>query len=98
MKKLLLPAIIICCLLAVFGCFDKSADSKQAMFVSDQKNQAIVQPVDCGHGVYYFDATGKTFARSLSAFIEKHPELEMVDMEYDNNYFGFCVVFKEKAE
>ena len=35
----------------------------------------IVQPDDYGQGVLYFPATGEVFAKSLSAYLNSHPEI-----------------------
>lgn len=56
---------------------------------------------DYGNGIYYFDYTGDSFGRALSAFVVEHSELELVSFSGDGRGtygidLGYFVVFKEK--
>lgn len=40
----------------------------------------VIEPVDCGYGVYYFDAYAAPFEKSLGVFINANQGLEFVSM------------------
>jgi hypothetical protein len=102
MKKWLLVIIAVLSLvLLCSGCSCSCAGDSDPTNPENIAKAGIVKPVNYGNGVYYFDAVKAQFGNSLSAFIERHPELEFVGMApndcsghgYTTGYF---VVFSEK--
>jgi len=94
---------LMVCLLVV-----SCTDSKQLPTKTVVKDDKIYQVVDYSsgiinyrNGVYYFDYNLEDFAKSLSQFIEEHPELRFVSFtgigannhDYDKGYF---VVFENR--
>jgi len=62
----------------------------------------IYEPIDYKNGVYYFPCTSTAFDNSLSAFIEKHPELRCVGMSGDGTFGhgydrGYHVIFEVRT-
>lgn len=62
----------------------------------------IVEPVDYGNGVYYFDCIGSTFANSLSSFIEID-NVTILSITGDGNgaygtNLGYFVVAQQKGD
>jgi len=56
------------------------------------KNQAPVNIVDYGNGVYYFEATEAVFGNALSKFISEHPKLQVITMApNDTGGHGFTL-------
>lgn len=56
---------------------------------------------DYGNGVYYFAVRGREFGQSLSSFIERHPDLELVSVSGEEHHtasFVHFVVFRQKSK
>ena len=76
--------------------------------VAQATPEKVVQIIDegpivdnYGNGVYYFhrESNIEDFGNTLSAFIKKHPELELVSVtgaEIAGGTFGYFVVFRQK--
>ena len=103
MKKLVLMAVMV---IALISCDNKET---KTIIGEDGKTYEVIvgreepqMATSFGNGVYYFDCSGKKFATSLSYFIEKNSELELVSMTGDGNDTygrdaGYFVVFKKKS-
>lgn len=71
---------------------------------SSESEYVLGKIVDYGNGVYYFPFDGvrrkDTVGETLSAFITKHPELQLVTMSSLNSSalgtIGYLVVFEDK--
>jgi len=95
-KNLCLLLVMLLGSLFVFGC--GSAANKDNVTVASATPSRIV---DYGNGVYYFPNAEADFSNTLSYFIEKHPELELVSMAGDDTATsgftcGYFVVFRGK--
>ncbi len=88
--------IFSCCLIAVIIFLASCGTAGNPGKVN---NTQIVNPVDYGHGVYYFPTTEAGFGNSLSKFIAGHPTLEIKAMASDGTSGygmdrGYFVVFR----
>lgn len=55
---------------------------------------------DYGNGVYYFDYTNNAFGNKLSAYLEAHPDLELVEIAPNGTSGygaddGYFVIFRD---
>ncbi|GEM_PF-1979929 len=89
----------------LFVCTLKSLNSSSD--IKSVRNTEVVSPVDYKNGVFYFEINTNVlpspFGNSLSSFIIKHPELELVSIAPDGTYYngrtymGYFVVFRNKG-
>lgn len=92
-----LAALFIGIGLALIGSCDRTADKPENV-VSAIKP---VEPRDHGNGIYYFPVLGEVFAKSLSTFIAKHPDLEPKSITpsiSSGTAIGYVVIFRQKDQ
>lgn len=97
MQKVLIVTALIFSLLGIVSCHSAGNPKKIA-------NANVVQPVSYGNNLYYFDAVEATFGKSLTVFLDKNPNLELVtiasnDTGYEGGYtVGYFVAFRLNTE
>jgi hypothetical protein len=71
--------------------------------VAKYTGPTVVAPVDYGQGVLYFPAVGTNYAKSLSAYLARHPDVVYVDSVADDSEgpgrtCGYVVKIRPKTE
>jgi hypothetical protein len=91
--------VLFFAMICVCGCKRKEALSPALSDAGVEVN--VIEPVNVGSGLYYFDNTTAKLGKSLEPFIKKHPELELISMaplvsggEYYTYTRGYYVFFR----
>ena len=93
MKKIKILFVIIIALSILNGCyFSNNKDNVQKINIEKRTDKIV----NYGNGIYYFPYIYSELGNTLSAFIEAHPELELVDIEYSHKETGYYVIFKKR--
>jgi hypothetical protein len=95
---MIIKIVLVTLFLSLMSLFLISCDYNPGDRGKVDSSDAIVEPIDYGSGVYYFQANG--YPRNLSAFKASHPQLEYIDSvlcpnpSTNNGYLGYYVNFK----